>query len=249
MAREKTLLFSLVSVRTPVASAVAVRLAPPLFAVHVPLIGTVTVPPAGTAPVVPFSVVLSTWRRVTVEELTAVVPRLFTDTVKVTAAPTAGLDGLEEMPVTWRSGPGLWATTSFEAAVRLLLLLSCSTTVSVGSTTAETEYVPIGRLPALTGTVAEAPAASAPTEALPTTWPSRLTSTVVAGAAAEPALRTVAFTVTASLSEGRRATRSGRRGSGPGWVRPCRPPGPRRPGRREHRCWRRTSVARRRTAR
>lgn len=125
--------------------------------------GTFTVAPAATAPVVPFSVVVPATRRVTVPALTAEVPRLCTATVKVTEAPTAGFAGLEVMPRTSRSGPGLWPTVSREAAVRLLLLLSCSATVSVGSTTAETVYVPIGRFPASTGTVAEAPAASAPT--------------------------------------------------------------------------------------
>lgn len=60
----------------------------------------------------------------------------------------------------------------------------------------------MGRLPTATGTVAEAPAASAGTGAEPATAPSRLTWTVVAGAAAVPALRTVALTVTLSVSDG-----------------------------------------------
>jgi hypothetical protein len=86
--------------------------------------------------------------------------------------------------------------------VRLLLVSSASTIVSVGSTTDVTVYLPMGRLPTSTATVAVAPAARAPTGALPATTPSRLTSSVVAPAGAVPALRTVAFTVTASLSEG-----------------------------------------------
>lgn len=47
-----------------------------------------------------------------------------------------------------------------------------------------------------------APAASAPTEAVPATTPPTLTFTVVAGEAADPALRTVALTVTLSVSTG-----------------------------------------------
>ncbi len=57
-------------------------------------------------------------------------------------------------------------------------------------------------MPAVTDTVAEAPGSSAPTGALPTTVPSRLTSRVVAADGAVPALRTVARTVTGSVSVG-----------------------------------------------
>lgn len=90
------------------------------------------------APAAPLSVVVPAVSRVTVPAETPVVPRFSTATVKLTAEPTAGLAGLVVIPVTRRSGPGLWPTTSFTEAVRLLLLLSCSATVSVGSTTAET---------------------------------------------------------------------------------------------------------------
>lgn len=76
--------------------------------------------------------------RVTVPAATALVPRFFTVTVKLTLAPLAGLSGLVAIPVTWRSGPGLCSTTSGSAPARLLLLSSCSTTVLSGSTTAET---------------------------------------------------------------------------------------------------------------
>lgn len=68
----------------------------------------------------------------------AVVPRLCTETVNDTAEPTAGFAGLDPMSSTWRSGPGAWATTSCAVAVKPLLSLSCSMTVSVGSTTALT---------------------------------------------------------------------------------------------------------------
>lgn len=202
MERAKVLLVSLVSVTWSVASAVAVRVAPPLAAVQLPPMVTFALAPAAMAGAVPLSVVEPTVRRVTVPALTALVPRLCTTTVNVTAAPTAGSAGLEEMERTSRSGPGLCPTTSGVAVVRLLLALSDSTTVSVGSTSAETAYEPCGRLPTSTETGAEAPAASGPTGALPTTTPPRLTSTVVAGEAAEPALRTVPATVMSSVSDG-----------------------------------------------
>lgn len=48
----------------------------------------------------------------------------------------------------------------------------------------------------------EAPGARAPTAALPATIPPTLTFTVVAGEAAVPMLRTVAFTRTGSVSTG-----------------------------------------------
>jgi hypothetical protein len=131
-------LFSLVSATTAVASAVALRVAPPLVAVQLPPMATVTVPPAGTASVVPFRVVPPTVSRVTEPAGTGLVPRLRTATVKVTFAPTAGFAGLVVMEVTSRSGPGACVTTSLAAALRLLLPLSSSVTVSVGSTTAET---------------------------------------------------------------------------------------------------------------
>lgn len=57
-------------------------------------------------------------------------------------------------------------------------------------------------MPAFTGTVAVAPGARAATGALPTTVPSRLTFTVAAADCAVPALRTVARTVTGSVSVG-----------------------------------------------
>ncbi len=44
----------------------------------------------------PLSVVLPTVTRVTLETPLAVVPRLRTATVKLTAAPTAGFDGFDE---------------------------------------------------------------------------------------------------------------------------------------------------------
>lgn len=53
-----------------------------------------------------------------------------------------------------------------------------------------------------TGTVADAPASSAPTSALPETEPPTPTSTVVAAEGADLMLRTVAWTVTASRSLG-----------------------------------------------
>lgn len=202
MDRAKVLLVSLVSATRFVASAVAVRVAPPLAAVQLPPRVTFAVAPGAMAGVVPPSVVEPTVSRVTVPALTALVPRLCTATVKVTVAPTAGLAGVEEMERTSRSGPGLWPTTSGEAVVRLLLVSSDSTTVSVGSTSAETVYDPCGRLPTSTETGAEAPAARGPTGALPTTTPPRLTLTVVAGEAAEPALRTVPSTVMSSVSDG-----------------------------------------------
>src|SRR5688572_7195757 len=54
----------------------------------------------------------------------------------------------------------------------------------------------------LSETVAEAPAASAPTEALPATVPSTVKLTVLAGEAAEPLLTTVALNVMALASVG-----------------------------------------------
>lgn len=150
----------------------------------------------------PLKVVLPTVRRVTEPAPTVLVPRLWTLTVNVTFDPTAGLAGLEVIPVTSRSGPGLWPTVSSASAVRLLLLLSCSEIVSVGSTTAETVYLPCARLPMVTGTVADSLAPSAGTGALPATVPSRLTFTVVAAAAAEPMLLTMAFILISSLSVG-----------------------------------------------
>ncbi len=200
--REKTLLFSSVSATVPVASAVAVRVTPPLVAVQVPVTATVALSPGAMAGVVPWSAVVPAERRVTVPAGTVAVPRFWTATVKETAAPTAGADGLAEMPVTFRSGPGLWVTVSFVAAVRLLLPLSCSATVSVGSTTAETVYAPIGRRPTATATVVDAPAGREATGADPATAPSTLTFTEVAAAGALPELRTVAFTVTVSASDG-----------------------------------------------
>ncbi len=133
-----TLLFSLVSVTTPVASAVAVSVAPPLVAFQVPLIGTLTVAPAGTWPVVPSRVVVPAWSRVTEPAATAPVPRLCTATVKETGAPTAGSAGSVVMERTSRSGPGARSTTSRPEAVRLLLESSSSATVFRGSTTAAT---------------------------------------------------------------------------------------------------------------
>lgn len=60
----------------------------------------------------------------------------------------------------------------------------------------------MARLPTGTLTVEEAPAASVPTCAEPAAAPSRLTFTDVAGEVALPALRTVALTSTASVSDG-----------------------------------------------
>src|SRR4051812_41775656 len=99
------LLPSLVSARTLVASAVAVMVAPPLVAVHVPLTLTVAVAPAATGGVVVSSVVPPTATRVTVLAAAALVPRLFTATVNETGEPAAGFDGLVVTPVTCRSGP------------------------------------------------------------------------------------------------------------------------------------------------
>src|SRR5688500_10762713 len=110
------LLPSLVSATTLVASAVAVMVAPPLVAVHVPVIATVAVAPAAMEAVLVFSVVLPTATRVTVVAPDAEVPRLFTETVKLTAAPTAGLAGLVVIAVTCRSGPGAWVTVRLLAA-------------------------------------------------------------------------------------------------------------------------------------
>src|SRR5262245_7001661 len=75
-------------------------------------------------------------------------------------------------------------------------------TVFVGSTVDVTVYEPTGRVPALTDTVADAPAARAPTCALPTTVPPTLTLTLVAGALAEPVFCTVADSVTWLVSVG-----------------------------------------------
>ncbi|CAM5561388.1 hypothetical protein SHIRM173S_08476 [Streptomyces hirsutus] len=132
------LLFSLVSATRPVASAVAVRMLDPLVAVQVPSTVTGTLAPAATAPVVPSRVRSPTSSRVTEPAGTAEVPRLCTVTVKETAAPTAGLAGSVAIARTSRSGPGLRATVSLSVAVRLLLVSSCSKTVFVGSTTADT---------------------------------------------------------------------------------------------------------------
>ena len=99
------LLPSSVSATTPVASAVATTVAPPLVAVQVPLTFTVVVEPAATDGVLVSSVVPPTVTRVTVVAPEAVVPRLCTATVKETGAPTAGFDGLDVMPSTWRSEP------------------------------------------------------------------------------------------------------------------------------------------------
>lgn len=134
----RTLLFSFVSATTPVASAVAVRVAPPAVAVQVPLIATFTVASGATWPVLPSRVVEPAWTRVTEPAGAALIPRLCTATVKETAWPTAGLAGLVVIEATSRSGPGAWATTSLFAAVRLLLLSSSSGTVFRGSTTADT---------------------------------------------------------------------------------------------------------------
>jgi hypothetical protein len=57
-------------------------------------------------------------------------------------------------------------------------------------------------VPAFTVTVVDAPAASAPTFAFPTTVPPRLTFTVVAPDAEEPAFRTVAETAIWLVSVG-----------------------------------------------
>src|ERR1043165_8130068 len=133
----KELLLSLVSATTPVASAVAVMVAPPLVADQVPQIATLTVAPAAITPVAPFNVALPTVTRVTVETLVAVMPRLLTATVKLTAAPTAGFDGFDETLSTCRSGPGAWETTSWDAAVKALLDSFCSATVFAGSTVAD----------------------------------------------------------------------------------------------------------------
>src|SRR5690348_2363787 len=95
----RLLLFSLVSATVLVASAVAVMVAPPLVAVQLPVTATWRVWPALTAGVLVFRVVEPTVTRVT-DAPDAVVPRLLTATVNVTGAPTAGLAGLDVMPVT-----------------------------------------------------------------------------------------------------------------------------------------------------
>src|SRR5215207_7978627 len=138
MDRVAELLLSLVSVTTLVASAVAVMVAPPAVAVQLPEMATLTVFPAAIEGVLVLSVVLPTLTRVVVETPEAWVPRLFTATVKVTAWPAAGFGGLEVMPRTCRSGPGACATTSGAEAVKVLLVLFCSTIVLAGSTTEET---------------------------------------------------------------------------------------------------------------
>jgi hypothetical protein len=138
MACENPLLASLVSVTTLVASAVAVMVAPPAAAVQVPAMATLTVAPTATEAVLPLRVVPPTVTRVTDVTPEAVVPRLFTATLKLTLAPAAGLGGLAVMLRTCRSGPGAWATTIGVAAVNVLLLSLCSMTVLVGSTVAET---------------------------------------------------------------------------------------------------------------
>jgi hypothetical protein len=132
-----TLLASLVSATTFVASAVAVTVAPPLVAVHVPLIATVAVAPAAIAGALPLSVVPPTVTRVTLAAA-PLVPRLWTATLKPTAAPTAGLAGLVLIPVTCRSGPGAGPTTSCVGAVKVLLASFCSGTRWSGSTVAAT---------------------------------------------------------------------------------------------------------------
>jgi hypothetical protein len=66
------------------------------------------------------------------------VPRLLTCTEKVTAEPTDGFAGVDVTLSTCRSGPGAWPTTSCDDAVKVLLALFCSATVSAGSTTADT---------------------------------------------------------------------------------------------------------------
>src|ERR1041384_3942993 len=97
----KVLLFSLVSATVFVESAVAVIVAPPLVAVHVPLMATDVVAPAAMAPVLPLSVVPPMVTRAIVPAVTALVPRLDTATVNVTAAPIAGFGGFVVMLVTW----------------------------------------------------------------------------------------------------------------------------------------------------
>ena len=120
------------------ASAVAVRTAGPAVAVQVPETVTSSVSPAAIAPVAPSRVRPATVSRVTEPAGAGEVPRLCTETVNDTCAPTAGEAGLVRMPVTSRSGPGLCVTVSRSVAVRLLFVSSGSATVSVGSATAET---------------------------------------------------------------------------------------------------------------
>ncbi len=102
-----------------------------------PEIATATVAPAAIEAVLPLRVVEPTWTRVVLAPL-AVVPRLWTETVKLTAEPTAGLAGLEVTPVISRSGPGAWETWSWVEAVKVLLVSFCSKTVLSGSTVAAT---------------------------------------------------------------------------------------------------------------
>ncbi len=108
------------------------------MAVQLPVTATLTVAPAAIGAVLVLSVVPPTTRRVTVVTPTAVFPRFFTATLNVTAAPTAGFDGLELMLRTCRSGPGASATTSGDAAVRELLSSFSSKTVLSASTVALT---------------------------------------------------------------------------------------------------------------
>lgn len=93
-------------------------------------------------------------------------------------------------------------TTRLVALVKVLFVSFDSTTALAGSATALSWYVPESRGPMFAVTVAEAPAARAPTEAEPTFVPLSRRSTVLAGAASAPALRTVADTVIASDSTG-----------------------------------------------
>jgi hypothetical protein len=95
------------------------------------------VAPAAIAPVLVFSVVDPAVSRVT-DAPALLVPRLRTDTVNVTACPTAGFAGFDAMPTTSRSGPGDCPTTSCVGDVKVLLVSFCSTTVFVGSTVAAT---------------------------------------------------------------------------------------------------------------
>ena len=160
------LLVSLVSATAFVASAVAVSVAPPVTAVHVPLTATVAVAPEASAPVAPFRVVPPTTSRV-VEAAAADEPRFFTVTVNDTDEPTAGLAGLEAMARTCRSGPGASVTTTLVGLLNVLLASFCSTTVLAGSTTAPIVYDPAGRVPMAAETVVDCPAASAGTGAVP----------------------------------------------------------------------------------
>ena len=196
------LLSSFVSATTPVASAVAVTVTPPFVAVHEPLGVTVTVAPAGTAGVVPLSVVDPATTRVTDPAATGWLPRLRTWTENVTTEPTDGLAGFEDTETTSRSGPGASPTTSFAGAVNALSVSSCSTTVFAGSTTAPTVYSPAGRVPAATWTCALAPGWSAATAAEPAVDPPSFPSRVVADDARSPVFFTVAVSVTGVVAVG-----------------------------------------------